>query len=69
MSHKFLVDNFEWEENTSNVDEKFIKNCHENSNERYIVVDVKYPIQLPQNDISLLPERMRVEKCNNLVCN
>ena len=33
------------------------------------MVDVKYPIQLPQNDLSLLPERMRVEKCNNLVCN
>ena len=34
-------------------------------------VDVKYPINLlmPHRDLSFLPERMKINKSNKLVCN
>ena len=44
MSQKSPVNNFKWVEDTSKINEEFIKNYNENSNKGYILeVDVKYP--------------------------
>ena len=44
MSQKLPENNFKWVEDTSRINEEFIKNYNENSNKGYILeVDVKYP--------------------------
>ena len=48
------------------------KNYDGDSNKRYILeVDVEYPKDLQNllNCLPLLPERMKMQKCNKLVCN
>ena len=52
--------------------EDFLKNYYENSDGGYTVeVDVKYPKRLHKLhfDLPFLPERMKINKCNKLVCN
>ena len=52
--------------------EKFIKSFDEDSNRGYILeVDLEYPKSLHDfhSDLAFLPERMRIHKCNKLVCN
>ena len=71
MSQKLPVNNFKWIEDTSKINEKFIKNYYENSGKRYILeVDVKYPEELPDlhSDLPVLPKKMKIDKCNKLVC-
>ena len=47
MSQKLPGNNFKWVEDTSKINEKFIKNYYENSRKGYILeVDVKYPKEL-----------------------
>ena len=58
--------------NISKFDEQFIKNYDKNSDKGYILkVDVEYPINLHglHNDLPFLPEKMKISKCNKLVCN
>ena len=44
MSEKLPVNNFKWVEDTSKINEEFIKNYNENNKKGYILeVDVKYP--------------------------
>ena len=72
MMQKMLVYNFEFVRNVSKIDEDFIKNFDENSDKGYILeVDVEYPKNLHDllSDLPLLPERMKIDKCNKLVCN
>ena len=72
MSQKLPVSNFKWVEDTSKINEKFIKNYNENSNKGYILeVDVKYPKKLhdSHSDLPFLPKRMKIDKCKKLVCN
>ena len=72
MSQKLPVNGFKWVKNTSNIDEKFIKNYHEDSDKGYIFeVDVKYPRRLHDlhSDLPFLPKRMEIDKCKKLVCN
>ena len=72
MSQKLPVNGFKWVNNTSKVDEKFIKNYYEDSVKGYIFeVDVKYPRRLhdSHSDLPFLPKRMKIEKCKKLVCN
>ena len=72
MSQKLPVNNFKWVEDTSRINEEFIKNYNENSNKGYILeVDVKYPKKLhdSQSDLPFLPKRMKIDKCKKLVCN
>ena len=52
--------------------EHFVKTSDEDSYEGYILkVDVKYPKNMHylHSDLPLLPERMKINKCNSLVCN
>ena len=56
----------------SKIDENFIKNYDENSDKGYILeVDVKYLKNVHDfhSDLPFLPERMKIDKCKNLVCN
>ena len=50
----------------------FLKNCDDEGDEGYIVeVDIQYIKDLHDlhSDLSFLPERMKINKCNKLVCN
>ena len=71
-SQKVLVDRFKWKKNMLQFDEDFIKNYDEHSDKGYTFeVDVKYPKDLHDlhSDLQFLPERMKINKCNNLVSN
>ena len=72
MSQKLPVNNFEWIEDTSQFNEDFIKSYNEESCEGYFLeIDVRYPEKLHElhNDLPFLPERMKLEKIENLVTN
>ena len=59
MSQKLPKDNFKWVEDTSRINEEFIKNYNENSNKGYsLEVDVNYPKKLHDlhSDLPFLPK-------------
>ena len=71
MSQKLPRKNFKWVEDTSIINEEFIKNCNENSYKGYILeVGVKYPKKLHDlhSDLPFLPKKMNIDKCKKLVC-
>ena len=71
MSKKLPVNGFKWIDNNE-INEDFIKNYNENDNKGYILeVDVKYPKRLHKlhSDLPFLSERMKIDKCNKLICN
>ena len=73
MSKKLPVNGFKWldSDKINKINEDFIKNYNENDNEGYILeVDVKYPKRLLKlhSDLPFLSERMKIDKCNKLVC-
>ena len=56
-------------QNTSKLNEDFIKHCDENSNKEYILeVDTEYLKDL-HDDLPFLPERMKIKIFSKLVCN
>ena len=62
MSQKLPINGFKWVKNTSQIDEKFIKNYDEDSDKGYIFeVDVKYPRRLHDlhSHLPFLPKRMK----------
>ena len=66
----YLVNKFEWIEDTSQFVKDFIKNYNEESGERYFPeVDVQYSEKLHalHNDLPFLPKRMKTEKVEKLV--
>ena len=72
MSQKLPVNRLKWKTNTSRCDEDFIKNYEEDSKKGYVFeVDVAYPKYLHDlhSDLLFLPETMKINKCNKLVCN
>ena len=72
MGQKLPVNGFKWIEDTSEINEEFVKNYDENNNNGYILeVDVNYPKKLHDlhSDLPFLPRRMKIEKCEKLVCN
>ena len=85
MSKKLPVNGLKWINNNETaepsslehsakhvINEEFIKNYNENDNKEYILeVDVKYPERLHElhSDLPFLSERMKIDKCNKLVCN
>ena len=71
MSQKLPRNNFKWVEDTSVINEEFIKNYNENIYKGYIPeVDVKYPKKLHDlhSDLPFLPKKIRIDKCKKLVC-
>ena len=72
MSKKLPANKFEWIEDTSQVNEDFIKSYNEDSDEGYFLeVGVQYLQKLHElhNDLLCLPERMKIEKVETLVVN
>ena len=56
----------------SKFDERFIKNYNKNSNKGYFLeIDAKYQKKLfnLHSDLPFLPERNKIKRFNNLVCN
>ena len=75
MSKILPVNGFKWIDNNETaehvINEEFIKNYNEKDNKGYILeVDVKYPKRLDElhSDLQFLSERMKIDKCNKLVC-
>ena len=69
---KLPVGDFKWVDDLSMFTEDFIKNFDEESDKGYLfVVDVEYPknIHKLHSDLLFLPERMKINKCDKLVCN
>ena len=72
MSEPLPVYGFDWMEDLSKIDEDFIKNYDKDSDKGYILdADVEYPKNLHDlhSDLLFLPERIKVNKCNKLLCN
>ena len=72
MSKKLPLRNFKWLDNLSMFTEEFVKNYDENGDKGYIFeVDVEYPKKLHSvhSDLPFLPESMKINKCEKLVCN
>ena len=60
------------EKNMSKFNENFIKNYSKDSDKEYsLEVDIKYSGRLHNlhNDLPFLPKRIKIQKCNKLVCN
>ena len=71
MSQKLPVDGYKWKKNMLKFNEDFIKNYDEDSDKGYILeVDVKYPKSLHNLhcDSPFLPEKMKINKRNKIVC-
>ena len=66
------VGGFKFVKNLSKIDKNFIKNYDEDSDKGSILeVEFEYPKNLYNlhSDLPLLPERMKIDKCNKLICN
>ena len=73
MSEKLPINEFKWVNDISGIHEKSVKSYDkENSDKGYILeVDVDYPSKLHKlhSDMPFLPERMKIDKTQKLVCN
>ena len=73
MSEKLPINEFKWVNDISKIDKKFVKSYDKkNSDKGYILeVDVHYPSKLHRlhSDMPFLPERMKIDKTQKLVCN
>ena len=72
MPQKLPINNFEWIEDTSQLNEDFIKNYNEESEEGYFLeVDVQYLEKLHElhNDSPFLSGRMKIKKGEKLEAN
>ena len=70
MSQQLPVNHFKWVKGISKFDESFVKSYTKESDKEYFLeVDVQYPKDLHnlRNDLSFLPERMKIEKVEKLV--
>ena len=68
MLQKFPVNN-QWVIGTSQFNEDYIKNYHEESDKGYFLeIDVQYVEKLHElhNDLQFLPETMKIEKLKSL---
>ena len=72
MCQKLSVSAFKWVRNVSKIDKDFIKNYDEDGHIGYFFEkDIEYPRELQDlhSDLPFLPKRMKINKCNKLVCN
>ena len=71
MIKKLPVGSFKWVKNVSRIDEKFIKDYNENGDIGYFLkADFEYPKELQDlhRDLLFLPEKMKINKHDKLVC-
>ena len=71
MIEKLPVGGFKWVKNVFKIDEEFIKNYDKNSDIGYFLkVDIEHPKELHDlhSDLSFLPEKIKVNKHDKLVC-
>ena len=71
MSQKLPVVGFKWKKKTFEFNENFIKDYDENSEKGCILEEeIDYPKDLYDlySDLPFLQERMKINKCNKLVC-
>ena len=73
MSEKLSINGFKWVNDISGINKKFVKSYDKkNSDKGYILeVNVDYSSKLHKlhSDMPLLPERMKIDKTQKLVCN
>ena len=73
MSEKLPINGFKWVNDISLINEKFVESYNQkNSDKGYMhEVDVDYPSKLHKlhSDMPFLPERMKIDKTQKLVCN
>ena len=73
MSEKLPINGFKWVNDISRIDKKVVKSYDKKNNDKgYILeVDVDYPSKLHKlhSDMPFLPERMKIDKTQKLVCN
>ena len=72
MCKKLPANDFKWEEDISKFDEHFIKNYDEEDNKGYFIeADIEYPKELHEkhSDFPFLCEKIKIDKCEKLVCN
>ena len=72
VSQTLPVNDFKWVEDISEFDESFIKSYNNESDEGYFFkVDLQYPEKLhgPQNNLPILPKRMKIKKIEKLIAN
>ena len=73
MSEKLPINGFKWVNDISGINKKFVKSYDKrNSGKGYILeVDVDYPSKLHKlhSDMPFLPEKMKIDKTQKLVCN
>ena len=73
MLQKLPVNWFKWVEYSSQFNEDFIKSCNEENEERFFIwiwcsISLK-KLHHVDNDLSLLPERLKIEKVEKFVAN
>ena len=62
---------YDWVKDLSKIDEDFIKSYDKDSDERNIlgkIIEYSKSLHNLHSDLAFLPERMKVDKCNKLVC-
>ena len=73
MSEKLPINGFKWLNDISGINKKIVKTYDKkNSDKAYMLeVDVDYPSKLHKlhSDMPFLPERMKINKTQKLVCN
>ena len=70
MSQRLFVNGFEWMEQLSQFDERFVKNYDEKDDKGYILgVDVEHPKNLfdLHCDLPFLPERKKLKNAKSLL--
>ena len=72
MCQKLPLNSFKWKQNMLKFNEEFIKNFDEDSDKEYILeVGLEYLNDLHDfhSDLCFLPEMMKINKRNKLLCN
>ena len=73
MSEKLPISGFKWVNDISGINEKFLKNYDKRNSDKGCIleVDVDYPSKLHKlhSDMPFLPERIKIDKTQKLVCN
>ena len=73
ISEKLPINGFKWVNDISGINEKFIKSYDKKNSDKgnMLEVDVDYPSKLHKlhSDMPFLPERMKINKTQMLVCN